>query len=631
MSQYVKREPWPFHIKIDGRGYLIGSQGANQPALVSAKAQDISAVSPPSYEYAGLNPLHEREQPYESLVLGLGMKVQEEWQDFRYAYAMGVDLSVWPSCRGPEIVATSGTAGQVVDFFELGGNLYVAAGSSVYRLTTGTNTWTATATFGQPILAASVFASNFDGIPRVWVALQGAPAQYSSDGAAFTAMATFQALGFAAVGREWWWADDVNRLRKVDVDADPTDEANYTSLQFRVGDRSAPITALMVTAAGTLIVAKTDGLYTLDAAGDQQPLFPFLQYAPVATNGKAWGQFLDDLYVAYGTNFSRLNPDLSLESVGPERLVNNDSPVRGSITAFAGVGTMFAYAAIYNPDTATSFLLKFGGYRVKEGETERLDAWHGSLNAGWSGSYPTKLFVSSIGAPAGHTRTYVGRNTGQVEWLTNPCVPNPAACSQYRFAVGSGYVEMPLWHGGYHASNKSVRHLAISSTFVNGLNYATVEYSLTPTGALVDAGDVFDTPVYQQVTLPTTTTAVLAKFRVHLHNANNTASPLISAFSVGHALRPMRVMTFEADILCADGLVRRDGVQMRMGRTMIRQFIEQAVDTPGAVRVVLPDETIQDLSFTNYRISQAFDEVGRQWRGALRITATQWTTAEVPS
>jgi hypothetical protein len=89
-------------------------------------------------------------------------------------------------------------------------------------------------------------------------------------------------------------------------------------------------------------------------------------------------------------------------------------------------------------------------------------------------------------------------------------------------------------------------------------------------------------------------------------------------------------MTFEGDILCADGLVRRDGVPMRMGRTAIRQLLEAAVDNPGAVAVTLPDESSVYLSFIDYKVNQAFDEVGRQWRGSLHIKAVRWNAAEPP-
>ena len=66
---------------------------------------------------------------------------------------------------------------------------------------------------------------------------------------------------------------------------------------------------------------------------------------------------------------------------------------------------------------------------------------------------------------------------------------------------------------------------------------------------------------------------------MHLHNTAATSSPLVSAVSVGHALRPKRYMQVELTILCSDGLVRRDGVPMRIGRRAIQRAVEEAVDT----------------------------------------------------
>jgi len=625
----ARRSPFPYHVKIGDTGLLLGTRGPNQPMLSSSKTEDISKVTPPDFSYAGMSPLGDRDEPYESLALGMGLRTQEKWQDFRYASAQAVDLSVWPWCKGPELTvvtppARDSTTG-VRAFFELGSTLYCAQGRYILRRDSDA-TWTSVKDFGAgvAVLNVAVFTSNFDGVQRVFVALSSGPAQYSSNGTTWTPMATFAALAFVAIGREFWWADDTNQLRKCDTNADPTVEANYTSLIFRAGDKSALITALMVSAAGTLVIAKTDGLYTIDQAGDDHQLFPFLRFAPDANNGKAWGQFENALYTAYGTQFSRIGPDLTLEQVGPEKLVNNDSPVRGKVTAFVGLGTMFAYAAIFNPDTLTGYLTKFGAWTTQDGQTTHVDAWHGSLSVPFPNLAIQALHVSKIGAPTGHTRTYLGFSDGTVGWLINPCVPNPAACSQYRFHVGDAWVDMPLWHGGYHASPKSIRHFSVTGPRLDATNYVTIDYKLEPSAASWTAfPNVFDHSTYESAMLPVDATAVLAAFRVHLVNTAATASPLVSAVSVGHALRPQRYMTVELMILCSDGLVRRDGVPLRIGRRQIQRVVEAAVDSAGAVRCTLPDETVQELSFTDYSISQSFDEVGRQWRGSLTVKAIQ--------
>ena len=635
MSIYsARKSPFPYHLKIGATGLLLGSAGPNKPMLVSSKMQDIAQVTPPDFSYAGMNPIGDRDEPYESLVLGYGLKTQEKWQDFKYARANAVDLSVWPWCKGPEVVrytppVRDTAPGTTPRFFELGGVLYLANGRYILRRDSDAS-WSMVKDFGASVsvLDAVVFTSNFDGVQRAWVALTAGPAQYSSNGTTWTAMTTFGALAFAAIGREWWWADDINRLRKCDTNADPTLEANYTSLIFRAGDKSATIRQLMISAAGTLIIAKIDGLYTLDQAGDDHQLFPFLRFAAESTNGHAWGQFENSLYTSYGSQLIKIDADLSGSEVGPERLVNNDSVVKGRVTSFAAVGTMFALAGLWNPDTNTSYLMKFGAWSTVEGETKHLDTWHGSLSEPFTGAAIRALHTSYIGSPAsGHTRTYLACNDGTVGWLINPCVPNPAACSQYRFHVGDAWVDMPLWHGGYHASPKSLRHFSVTGPRLDTANHVRIEYKLEPTAVTWTMHpNVFDHSTYENAPLPTDATTVLAAFRVHLINTTAIASPLVSAVSIGHALRPKRYMQVELTVLCSDGLVRRDGVPMRVGRRQIQRAVEEAVDTPGAVVCTLPDESVQALSFTDYAISQSFDEIGRQWRGSLTIKAVQWNT-----
>lgn len=645
----ARRSPFPYHFRLGTVGLLLGLPKVGSPMLTSSKLQDVSQVNPPDFSYGGMSPIADRDEPYESLVLGMGLKTQEKWQDFKYSDAQCVDLSVWPWCKGPEITlltpASHDAAAGVRAFFELGGVVYCAQGRYVLRRDSDA-TWTQVADFGAGVAVLNVesFTSNFDGVQRAWIALSTGPAQYSSNGTTWTAMPTFTSLAFVAVGREFWWATDTNLLRKCDTNADPTLEANYTTTQFRAGDKQAPITALMVTAAGTLIISKTDGMYTLDATGLDHQLFPFLQFAPDANSGKAWGQFENDLYTAYGNNLSKIDPNLTIEEVGPEKLIGNDSPVRGKVTSFAGIGTMHALVGIFNPDTLTGYLCKFGGWVSQTSLTQtsvlalanqidatHVDSWHGSLSIPFPNQAIQALFVSKVGAPAGHTRTYLGFSDGTVGWMINPCVPNPAACSQYRFHVGDGWVRMPIWHGGYHASVKSLRHLSVTGPLINATNYVTIEYRLNQMSGWTLFPNIFDSQTYEQSAMPIDASTVQAGFKVHLNNAVATSSPLVSAVSIGHALRPKRFMQVELAILCSDGLVRRDGVPMRIGRRQIQRLVENAVDTPGAIVCTLPDESVQELSFTDYSISQSFDELGRQWHGSLTVKAVQWdvSTTEV--
>jgi len=67
-------------------------------------------------------------------------------------------------------------------------------------------------------------------------------------------------------------------------------------------------------------------------------------------------------------------------------------------------------------------------------------------------------------------------------------------------------------------------------------------------------------------------------------------------------------------------------VPLRIGRRQIQRVVEAAVDASGSVICTLPDESTQNLTFTDYAISQSFDEVGRTWRGSLTVKAIQHET-----
>jgi hypothetical protein len=201
----------------------------------------------------------------------------------------------------------------------------------------------------------------------------------------------------------------------------------------------------------------------------------------------------------------------------------------------------------------------------------------------------------------------------------------------YRFRTGDDWVRLSLWNATYSASRKTLRSWAVTGPRLDTNNYLTLEYKTDPSQtSYTDFGYNFSHGTFDRHIFPVGTVAILAEFRVHLHNTANTASPAVSSVSIGHALRPSRIMTFEGDILCADGLVRRDGVMMRKGRLQIRSEVEAAVDNPGAVLCVLPDEKNMYLSFVDYKMGQSFDEVGRQWRGSLHVKAVQWTAVEPP-
>ena len=162
----------------------------------------------------------------------MGLAIQEKWDDQRYSSANAVDLSVLPWCLGPEINTTTPSGvdatNGITKFFEIIADLYCANGPNVFKRGAG-DTWTLVHTFAAPIIDVCVFTSQFDGVQRAFFALQGNNVAGYTDGLVWSNMATFTALAFTVIAKEFWWADSINRLRKLDTGADPTNEDNYTA------------------------------------------------------------------------------------------------------------------------------------------------------------------------------------------------------------------------------------------------------------------------------------------------------------------------------------------------------------------------------------------------------------------
>ena len=177
---------------------------------------------------------------------------------------------------------------------------------------------------------------------------------------------------------------------------------------------------------------------------------------------------------------------------------------------------MFAYAAISTRHTDW-LPVKFGAWGTQDSPAGAHRHLARLVSVPFVNQAIQSLFVSKVGAPAGHTRTYLGFSDGTVGWVINPCVPNPAACSAYRFHVGDSFVDLPLWHGGYHASVKSLRHLSVTGQGLNATNYVTIDYKLDPAAVNWTAfPNAFDSQTYEMAPMPITASAVLAAFRVHL-------------------------------------------------------------------------------------------------------------------
>lgn len=450
------------------------------------------------------------------------------------------------------------------------------------------------------------------------------------------------ARAFAIVNREFWRGSSVNTVAKVDIDADPWLEENWSAANsFTIGDRSQGITRLGVTATGTLIVFKTDGPHSLDDAGDDHALYPHLRQTPDTAGGEALGAWINDLYVSYQSGTYRLSADLTLEEIGPERISSNDSIVKGRMTAFCGHDTFNLYSGIYNNDTGDSYLLKFGAWSQRDvGPTEeqsasRIDAWHGSITPAFTDKKITCLFRSTVGAPTNHQRMYIllydttGSGAHQVSIFTLPCEPNPAACTSYTFSTADAYVYLPIWHGMFQGDQKALRAVTMTATNFSSTNYAQYEFRSDLSGLYQALGTDFNSGQRQKVEFDVGTSAVLLDGVVILKSTVNTSSPQITGFGLHHQLRTAlyQVLTFR--VLAADGLTKRDGTPYRVMANRVRDLCRSFVNSSSSVAIIAPDQKTYQVTVVGYNEVMGWSERHRRWYSAVELECTETVTATI--
>ena len=239
------------------------------------------------------------------------------------------------------------------------------------------SSWTVSKDFGVGKAATDVVTFYSNGSTLfAYVGMGDTEPMWRFDGATWTQHASMTARCLVMIGRDIWRSNDTNFLSFCDTDADPWVIGNWNaSNAFRVGDHNFPITSLVSTAFSSLVVMKQDGVFTIDQAGQDHMLYPYMRFAAAATpeNGKYVGTFGNDIYVNFGKQEYKLESQLMLgrvhlniKEVGPEQIVENLGPLKGRVTAFTGLGTFFAYAGYYDDETGNSWLLKYGAWSAAQ-------------------------------------------------------------------------------------------------------------------------------------------------------------------------------------------------------------------------------------------------------------------------
>lgn len=622
--------PGPYTFVLAGTGLMGGTVDRQTTSYQSFKPDDQGQVAPTSFGYSADNPAFGATTDYNAFPLGMGLRSQRHQnvaEDGRYAYALGVDASVYPWVKGPDLTTftptTTDATNGVTRFMKVGSNYYAITGRYALLRVNDTS-WTVAQDFGaaKVSLDALAFYSNGVGAAYGFVAMGDSDNFWYVTGGVWAQHASLKARAFGLTGREFYRAHTTNTLAKVDTDADPATAANWSNDNaFTIGDQSSGITRLVTTRDGTLLAIKTDGVYTLDEVGDDHLLHPFV---PDSYNGRAVGLWGNHTYAGFTYNgFYRFDESgTSREQVGPELLVDGSNVVAGQVTACCG--TAYAlYGAIYNPDTGNSYLAKFLG--VAEVDGKKHPVWHGSLSQALTAKV-TAMDVQTDGAAAGHVRLYLGYANGKIGWFTLPCTPHPADCSSYRFTTTDGTIDLPDWDQGFGANVKALDAVTMKARNFSSTNYAVVSYRTDPTGAFTAMSEHFDSGQREKVEFPSASSATVLGLRVTLTNSVNTSSLQITGLGLLAQVQTDLREVYEIFVLAEDGLRRRDGAPLRIGRDRIKDVVTTAASTPGSVTLVLPEGDSVQVRVKGFRKTTAWDWSIRRPRSSFALECVQVTT-----
>jgi hypothetical protein len=655
------RKPYPFHLTLQV-GDLPVEGLMLRDGMVGKRVLPMTNFSAPVQEEQTSDIYRERSYSWRKMDLGYGdFSQQSNGAPARYFYSSnawhaGALRGLGPRFRQLTLPVTPGAPeGEVAGFaeavHETGGvpvtRLFAFAGRYVRR-------WDGETGAAQALsldLGAGITVRSW----TRWTA--GGPGQqdalYLTDsrapvghlwryqGAAWTdltAAGAPPASFVLATGPELWrvagTTDQPNTPFAVSkCEADPANPANWTA-PIEVGDASVPVTGLSELQM-RLFIHKADAtVWALQGGADvgtARNLTPDLRESRDPENGKRPAGWLGALFFRAGDTLWRFT-GTAAERIGPERLVDNTSPVRGPVGAFCGVGAWYGMAALYNATTQSSYLVQYGNWVPAEesspagGSHQFIPAWDGSL-CDLPGKRVTALQVTThdsvVGAPptGGNPLLLVGFSDGTYGWLRLPR-DGPSPFTPDAHLAPTDYTDQPAFlrhprHSLMAPSDvKAYLSFAATGPVLDEARYVEVEYRVDPVGR-DDPWTALSGRLTQRgarVLFPEDTTGriidVRERFRAQRPGADGGAitwaefdaipTPVVATLTLREQLRPAFRFEYAFSIIAHDRVARRDGASDRKTAQQIRNLLVAAAQDPGHVILTLPDETVSRFALIEF-------------------------------
>jgi len=625
-------DPFPFDMVAYPVGFpsagvgLILEDDPQNPGkkLIQEKAQPVNA-QPQDWSYGSQSPFVERTSALADWALGGGQRQQGDGPMRRYFYCLNCDLSIaGQGTKGLDLVtvAPPGSAGPVTGFAKhtvAGVDRVVALSGTKLLVRTGDAAagWQTAFTHGVNLLKARRWTPAGGAAGGLFIATESGPyIRYTGTAIVEAPVAMAVNAQTLEVTDEVLWLGKGSKVRKVN--ADPTLIGSYTA-EIQVGDDSASITN-MTLAGDVLYIWKPNGIYGLNGDGTSKDLFPGLQLARDANAGKGATVLGPSLYGNVGRGVLRIDgPTAQLESVGPDRLVENTSEVQGRVVGMAFHNSWFMYTAIYNESNGATYINKFGAWLNPDTQNaaswEFAEVWHLGVRK-ISGKMATSIAVLEVDD---QPRLYIGWNDGSISYGILPKnTPSPLSDPACRFTTDDGYIYFPMWHGNWMADDKDIVANSVFGPFFDASNYAEFLLSNNPVSlpAVVTSGQVFDATPGGRIDLTSIETyGRLMRFGVKLVSAANTATPVISGAAVHFRVRPKTMLTIQGQVRAVIGMFDRAYRPYRYAPGYIRDVMRAIASEIEPSPLLLPDGRLVRGGVNVYAEHTHTDRNGRGIQG----------------
>jgi hypothetical protein len=592
MPKIGDQAPWPYDISLAGTPLMLvrtpNRFGELMPAWKVLGQQQIQErLDTGDLEGVFGSPQAEVPWTLSDFSGGMGLREQKAGVTNRYSYASNVDARVpnkvmlGPLLTTHTLTGANGTV-RAMATMNIGGTqtFFVGTGQYVYSTTDGSTFSQKDLGSGRAVTSMVVYRGDA-ATPFLFVGVEAGQNFWTYDGTTWTEHASLEGTHFTALEDELWRSfehSDTAETWKVAKSTDGGATSTWTpsdASAYVVGDPAFEITEITKYDDRSYVFSERD-VFTLTHAASSAlagEVWPAdLEQSDVLTGvGSATfgGRFYMVLPQAGLYEYTLTGTDQFIVPMGPDLMAENDSPVRGKVTAVCGERDYYLWAAIQD-ESGNSYLMCWD---------REQNAWHGSIVD--LGAVTVRKMVISDKITT-NPQLWIGMDDDVGSIVLPRAGRDRSNDSNCTFA-SSGQLYMPRFTALFPFLNES---FLATNALVNGLSTGDetlrLHYRIVDGGAFTALSGTWSSDPGQRLEFPTTglKNEFLDTYLHFARGGTTTNTPKLEAWVLLYALRPPFKRAFEFTAHLGTHLKTnsgaRSGVTLENQRTAINNTMDAA-------------------------------------------------------